>query len=121
MGRDKNRLRIANLYKMIYALTYVRHQQPVNARLLHNNFQMLNYKQWKHKLFEGGDYALNKMSLQHKITTFYELMGLPLDIFITLAEDDYGYEGTTNEFIVKWVHPLFLKSHAEASNEENPN
>ena len=48
-------------------------------------------------------------------------MELPLDILITLAADDYGYEGTTNDFIVKWVHPLFLKAHDEASNEDNPN
>ena len=48
-------------------------------------------------------------------------MEIPLAIFITLAASYCGYEGTTNELIVNWIHPLFLKDHAEASNEDNPN
>ena len=48
-------------------------------------------------------------------------MEIPLARFITLAANDCGYEGTTNELIVKWVHPLFLMDHAEANKEDNPN
>ena len=44
-----------------------------------------------------------------------------LDKFITLAANDCGCEGTTNEFIVKWVNPLLLKAHDEASKEDKPN
>ena len=42
-------------------------------------------------------------------------------MLITLAANDCGYEGTTNELIVNWFHQLFLKDHAEASKEDNPN
>ena len=42
-------------------------------------------------------------------------------MLITLAANDCGYEGTTNELIVNWVHPLFLMDHAEANKEDNPN
>ena len=48
-------------------------------------------------------------------------MKSPLDKFITLAKNDCVYEGTTNDFIINWVHPLFLKAHAEASKEDKTN
>ena len=48
-------------------------------------------------------------------------MESPLDIFITLAVNDCGYEGTTKELVVNWVHPIFLKAHIESSKEDNPN
>ena len=67
------------------------------------------------------DYDLNKMSLEHKITTIDDFMESPLDIFITLAVNSCGYEGTTKELILNWVHPLFLKDHNEASKEDNTN
>ena len=41
--------------------------------------------------------------------------------FITFAANSCGYSGTTKELIVNWVHPLFLKAKAEASNANNPN
>ena len=40
--------------------------------------------------------------------------------FITLAANDCGYEGTTQDLIVNYVHPLFLKAKASASQENNP-
>ena len=55
------------------------------------------YKQWKRKIREGVDNALNKMSLEHKIPTVSDLMESPLGRFIILAANDYGYEGTTKE------------------------
>ena len=61
------------------------------------------------------------MSLWHKITTFADLMESTLDRFITLDTNDCDYEGTTKDLIVKWVHPLLLKAHSEASKEDNPN
>ena len=48
-------------------------------------------------------------------------MEITLDIFITLDANDCGCECTTNQLIVNWVHTLFLKDHAEASKEDNPN
>ena len=60
------------------------------------------------------------MSLGHTIPTVDELMGIPLAIFIILAANYCGYEGTTKELIVNWVHSLFLKAHAEASKEDKP-
>ena len=82
---------------------------------------MLKYKQWKRKIREEGDSALNKMSLEHKIPTVASLMKSPLDKYITLAKNDCVYEGTKNAFIVNWVHPLFLKAHSEASKDDKPN
>jgi hypothetical protein len=37
------------------------------------------------------------------------------------AANSCGYSGTTQELIVDWVHPLFLKAKAEASKADNPN
>ena len=33
----------------------------------------------------------------------------------------YGYSGTSEDLVVKYVHPLFLKAKVAASAEENPN
>ena len=57
---------------------------------------MLKYKQWKHKIQKWGDSDLNKMSLAHKITIVADLMETPLDEFIAIAANNFGYEGTTN-------------------------
>ena len=61
------------------------------------------------------------MSLEHNIRTVANLMKSPLDKFITLDANYCVHEGTTNDFIVKWVNPLSLKAHSEASKEDNPN
>ena len=61
------------------------------------------------------------MSLGNKIQTVTDLMEIPLDRFIILAINDCGYEIKTNDFIVNWVHSLFMKAHVEASKEDNPN
>jgi len=120
--RDSNdRLRRLNLNKQIFALTCGHHQQPMNSKRLSKKRQRLKYKQWKRELREGGDAALNRMSIEHDIPTVAELMESPLARFITLAANDCGYGGSTKELIVNWVHPLFLKAKAEASKEDNPN
>ena len=41
--------------------------------------------------------------------------------FITLATNDCGYSGTSEDLIVNYVHPLFLKNKPAASAEDNPN
>ena len=85
---------------MLYALTFGRHQQHVPKKQLYKNHQRLKYKQWKRTLCEGGYSAPNKMILEHKISTVSDLMESPSDIFITLAVNDCGYEGTTKELVV---------------------
>ena len=75
----------------------------------------------KCKLHEGVDYALNKVSLEHKIPSVSNLMEIPLARFITLAKHDCGCEGKTKELITNWVHPLFLKAHTEDGKEDKPN
>ena len=44
-----------------------------------------------------------------------------MDLFITLVTNNCGCEGKARDFVVNWVHPLFLKSKYEASKEDNPN
>ena len=73
------------------------HQQHVHAKQLSKKRQRLKYKQQKRKTREGRDSALNKISLEHKNSTAFDLMEGPLDIFITIDANDYGYEGTTKE------------------------
>ena len=106
---------------MLYALTCGRHQQPVHTKQTNIKHQKLKYKQWKCKLCEGGYYALNNMILEHKISTIADLMESPLARVINLALNYCDCEGTTKDLVFNWVHPLFLKAHAEASKEDNPN
>ena len=58
------------------------------------------------------------MSLEHKTRTVANLIKSPLDKFITLDAKYCVHEGTTNEFIVKWVHPFLLEARSEASKED---
>ena len=81
----------------------------------------LNYKQYKRNLREHGNMGLHRMSLVEQCPTVAELMASLLAKYITLAADDCGYGGTTEELIVDYIHPLFLKAKAAASREDNPN
>ena len=65
--------------------------------------------------------SLSMLTLINGIPTMAELMDSPLAKYITLAANDCGYGGTTEELIVSYVHPLFLKAHSAASKEDNPN
>ena len=60
------------------------------------------------------------MELLDEIPTVETLLDSPLSRFITLAANNCGYSGTTEELVVNWVHPLFLKAKAEASKADNP-
>ena len=70
---------------------------------------------------EESDRMLNAMELRQDVPTVKELLNSPLSRFISFAANSCGYSGTTQELIVNWVHPLFLKAKAEASKEDNPN
>ena len=65
--------------------------------------------------------TLNEMHLADIISTITELLDSPISKFITLAANNCGYEGTTQDFIVNYVHPLFPKAKAAASQEDNSN
>ena len=54
--------------------------------------------------------TLEYMQLADSITTIAELLDSPISNFLTLAANYCGYEGTTEDIIVNYVHPLFLKS-----------
>lgn len=59
--------------------------------------------------------------MDEQCPTVTELMASPLAKYITLAANDCGYGGTTEELIVNYVHPLFLKAKSATSREDNPN
>jgi hypothetical protein len=40
--------------------------------------------------------------------------------YITLAANDCGCDGTAEDLIVSYVHPLFLQAHSAASKLDNP-
>ena len=63
----------------------------------------------------------NSMRLADSIPTIQELLDSPISNFITLAANDCGYEGTTKDPIVNYVHPLFLKYKSAAGQADNPN
>ena len=65
--------------------------------------------------------TLSSMNLADSIPTITELLDSPISKFITLAANNCGYKGTTQYLIVNYVHPLFLKDKAAASQEDNPN
>jgi len=81
----------------------------------------MKYRQRVKQRMEEADRLLNMMELRDDVPTVEELLESPLSRFITLAANSCGYSGTTQELIVNWVHPLFLKAKVEASKTDNPN
>ena len=81
----------------------------------------LKYRQRLKHWMEESDRMLNTMELRQDVPTVEELLNSPLSRFILFAANSCGYSGTTQELIVNWVHPLFLKAKAEASKADNPN
>ena len=65
--------------------------------------------------------TLNSIHLVDSIPTISELLDSPISNFISLAANDFGYSGTIEDLIVNYLHPLFMKSKAAASQEDNPN
>ena len=61
------------------------------------------------------------MHLDDSIPTIKELLDSQISNFITLAANDCGYSGTSEDLIVNHVHPLFLRSKSAAIAEDNPN
>ena len=102
-------------------MTCGRRQQHFHAKQLSKKRQWLRYKQWKQKTREWVDADLNKISLDHKIPAVDDVIKTSFAIFITLASNYFIYYGTTREMLVNWFRLLFLKTHDEASREDNPN
>ena len=124
------------LNRETYALTCGKHDPPPRAKQLSKKRKRLNYIQYKRHLRDEGDAKLLSMkevgescptvSSEYETSwkscpTVAELMDSPLSKFITLAANDCGYSGTTEELIVNYVHPLFLSAKSAASKEDNPN
>jgi hypothetical protein len=60
------------------------------------------------------------MSIEDSLPSISDLINSPLSKYITLAENDCGYDGTAEDLIVQYIHPLFLREHSAASKENNP-
>ena len=120
--RDKdNRLKRLKLNMELYALTCGRHHKPPMEKKLSQKRKRLRYKQYRHRLKEEFMMTLNSMHLDDSIPTITELLDSPISKFITIAANYCGYEGTTQDLIVNYVHPLFLEAKADVSQEDNPN
>ncbi len=72
-------------------------------------------------LRDEGETSLNKMRVEESCSTIAELLASPLAEFITIASNDCGYSGTSEELIVNYAHPLSLKAKDAASKEEKFN
>jgi hypothetical protein len=59
------------------------------------------------------------MSIEDSLPSISDLINSPLSKYITLAANDCGYDGTAEELIVSYVHPLFLRAHSAASKLDN--
>jgi hypothetical protein len=55
------------------------------------------------------------MPIEHSLPSISDLIN-----YITFAANDCGHDGTTEELIVSYVQPLFLRAHSAASNMDNP-
>ena len=70
----------------------------------------LNYKQYKLSLLENCDMSRQIMTVGVQCPKFSELMASPLEKYITIAANNCGYGGATEDLIVNYIHCLFLKA-----------
>ena len=61
------------------------------------------------------------MHLVDNIPTIAELLDSPTSNFISLDANECVYEVSTEDLIVNYVNPLFMKAKAAASQAGNPN
>ena len=66
------------------------------------------------------EWALQLMSIKDSLPCISDLISSPLSKYITMAANDCGCDGTEEELIVSYVHPLFLWVHSAASKMDNP-
>ncbi len=81
----------------------------------------MKYHQRLRQRIEESDCMLNAMELRQDVPTVEDLLNSPLSCFLSFVTNCCGHNGTTQELIINWVHPLFLKAKAEASKADNPN
>ena len=67
---------------------------------------------------EESDHMLHAIKPKQDVPTVGGQLDSPLSCFISFAANSCGYSGTTQELIVNWVHPLFLKAKPEASKRQ---
>ena len=65
--------------------------------------------------------TLKSMYLADSIPNIEELLDSPISNFITLAANNCGFDVTTEDLIVNYLHPLFLKDKSAAIQADNPN
>ena len=99
-----------------YACSVSSKEIPPTASCLYR--KNLKYRQQLTKKKELGDMSMNSLSFD--ISSVKELMKSPLAKFIAFSANDCGYRRRAKDLMVNWAHPLFLKSKATASKEDNP-
>ena len=116
----KQQKAMGKLNRAIFALTFGTRQIPPYAQTMSKKKKRLKYKQYVRSLQSSGDRTLQLMSIEDSLPSISDLINSPLSKYITLAANDCGYDGTAEELIVSYVHPLFLKAHSAASKLDNP-
>jgi hypothetical protein len=111
---------MGQLNRDIFALTFCAKQIPPYARSMSKKKKRLKYKQYCRCLQSSGDWALQLMSLEDSLPSISDLINSSLSKYITLAANDCRYNGTAEDLMVRYVHPLFLRAHSAASKEDNP-
>jgi hypothetical protein len=111
---------ICKLNQDIFALTFGARQILPDAQTMSKKKKRLKYKQYQRSLQSSGDWVLQLMSIEDSLPSISDLINSLLSKYITLAANDCGYDGTVEELIVSYVHPLFLRAHSAASKLDNP-
>jgi hypothetical protein len=104
----------------MFALTLGSKQIPPYANTISKKKKALKYRQYQRSLQSRGNRALQLMSIEDILPSISDLINSPLSKYITLAANDRRYDGTAEELIVQYVHPLFLRAYSAASKEDNP-
>jgi hypothetical protein len=111
----KQQKAMGKLNQDIFALTFGTRQIPPYAQTMSKKKKIPKYKQYQQSLQFNGGWNLQLMFIEDSLLSISDLINSHLSKYITLAVNDRGYDETTEELIVSYVHPLFLQAHSAAS------
>ena len=63
------------------------------AQKMFKNRMRFNYKQYKHRLWDTGDMALQNVTVEYQFLAIAEIFEIPTDKYITLASNYCGCRG----------------------------
>lgn len=101
-----------------FALTLSKQRQPPSSVRLSRKKKAYKARLLKKKLQNANEHF---GGMEWEVPSVDALLRSDLARFVHFAANDCGYNGTVENLVVNWLHPLMLSAKSGASKADNPN